>query len=167
MRTTTRLIALLAGFGFAGCGGQEPEAVEPETTETAGGAMTTQPQAGSEMQARGELGVEEQGWGEPGMEEHAGVAGEPYGHQQGMEPGMQQGMQPGTQASPEQLRVQIEEALRGAPNLDDNTINVRVVEGDVHLAGLVDSPTEIRIAHDVAHAIPGVQNVYVDELRVQ
>lgn len=160
MRTMTRLMALLAGFGLTGCGGQEPEAVEPETTETAGGAMTTQPQAGTEMQARGEMGAQEHGWGEPGMEEHAGLGGEPYGHQQGMEPGMQQ-------ASPDQLRMQIEEALRGAPNLDDNTISVRVEEGDVHLAGLVDSPTEIRIAHDVAHAIPGVQNVYTDELRVQ
>lgn len=174
MRTTTRMFAFVATLGLAACGGEEPEAVEPETTESAGGALTTQPQAGSEMEARSDVELAEPEWGEPERGElgepqartpqygqPSGMAGEPYGQQQGMQPGMQ------PSANPEELRTQIEEALRGAPNLDDDSISVRIEQGSVYLAGLVDSPAEIQIAHNVAHSIPGVENVYTDELRIQ
>lgn len=179
MRTTTRMIALVAGLGIVAChGGREPEAVEPETTATSGGVMTTQPQtgAGVDTQARTDVPLEEPAWGEPETSDRYGMTGEPYGQQPRMQqpgmqqPGMQQpGMAEGTEptVSDEELRMQIETALRGAPNLEDNSISVRIEQGQVFLAGLVDSPTEIRIAHDVVRSIPGVADVNTDELRVQ
>ena len=133
---------LVLGLGLAACGGGEPEAVEAETTaQTTSGGMTNQPQASAGVEVRDDLAAEEPSWGS-----------ETYA-------------QP--TPTPEELRTQIETALRGAPNLDDDRITVRVEEGGVYLAGLVDSPTEVRIAHDVTHSVPGVENVYVDELRVQ
>lgn len=181
MRTTTRWIAIVAGLGLLACARQrEPEAVEPETTATTGGAMTTQPQSGTaaemEMQPRSDVQLEEPAWGEPttpppDVSDQYGMTGEPYGRRPGMQqPGTRQpDMAEGTEPtmSDEELRMQIENALRGAPNLEDNAISVRIEGGQVFLAGLVDSPTEIRIAHDVVSAIPGVANVNTDELRVQ
>ncbi len=132
---------LVLGLGLAACGGREPEAVEAETTAQTTGGMTGQPQSSAGEQVRNDVALEEPSWGAPQTAE--------------------------APPTPEELRARIETALRGAPNLDDDRISVRIEEGDVFLAGIVDSPTEINIAHDVTHSVPGVENVFVDELRVQ
>ena len=64
------------------------------------------------------------------------------------------------------VAARIEEALSAAPMLEDDAITVRVEGSRVHLAGLVDSPTEINAARDIASSIPGVQEVIVEQLQV-
>src|SRR5690606_20297472 len=64
------------------------------------------------------------------------------------------------------MSARIEEALRASPMLEDDSIAVRVEGSRVHLAGLVDSPTEVSAARDIVTSIPGVQEVIVEQLQV-
>jgi osmotically-inducible protein OsmY len=64
------------------------------------------------------------------------------------------------------MSARIEQALRASPMLEDDAITIRLEGARVHLAGLVDSPTEVNAARDVVSSIPGVQEVDVEQLRV-
>jgi len=76
--------------------------------------------------------------------------------------------QMGEQAqTPEQLHDRITAAFQQAEGLDPTRIRIVVADnGVVHLSGTVASEEEKRRAHEIAHAVDGVQNVYIGELEV-
>lgn len=65
------------------------------------------------------------------------------------------------------LHDDVHEALERAPGIDASTIRVRVENGNVYLSGWVRTSSERDSAHDVAHAVDGVQRVFYDDLEVR
>ena len=69
--------------------------------------------------------------------------------------------------STETLQTSIQSALASAEGLDATQIQVEVrEEGVVYLTGTVASEEEKRRAHEIAHAVQGVRNVYLSGLEV-
>lgn len=64
------------------------------------------------------------------------------------------------------LATDVHEALQRAPDLDAGHIQVRAENGVVSLSGTVDSAEQRRMAHEIGHSVPGVRDVYVDDLQV-
>ncbi len=60
----------------------------------------------------------------------------------------------------------VRDALVRAPDVDSSRIDVSVDRGVVSLTGAVSSEEQARMAHEVAHSVPGVRNVHVSRLRV-
>ncbi len=60
----------------------------------------------------------------------------------------------------------VRDALARAPDIDASRINVSVDGGEAYLTGTVPTEEQTRMAHEVAHSVPGVRNVHVDRLRV-
>jgi hypothetical protein len=59
----------------------------------------------------------------------------------------------------ETIKIQILEALRDEPHLDEEHIEVEVKEGEVTLKGRADTAEEKKMAEDIAAKIPGVKKV--------
>jgi hypothetical protein len=81
---------------------------------------------------------------------------------------------PGTEAQPgamgpggEALHAEVHDALTRAPNLDSAAIDIAIRGEDVYLSGYVPTPEQRRLAHDVAHSVEGVQQVYTRDLQVR
>jgi osmotically-inducible protein OsmY len=75
--------------------------------------------------------------------------------------------QPQAEAAHERVHDQIHAALDRAEGLDASRIRVVVADdGVVHLSGTVASEEEKRRAHEIAHDVEGVRNVYIGELEV-
>jgi osmotically-inducible protein OsmY len=69
--------------------------------------------------------------------------------------------------STDQLHDEVHAALDRAEGLDASQIRVVVAEnGVVHLSGTVASEEEKRRAHEIAHSVPGVKNVYIGQLEI-
>ena len=64
------------------------------------------------------------------------------------------------------LHDKVHAALDRAPSLDGTNISVRVDGSVVYLGGEVDTAAQKQTAHDVAHSVEGVTNVYYDDIRV-
>ncbi len=181
MRGTIPILTVVTAFAVSACsrGEPEPEAVEVPTT-TAGmeeldDAQAMEDRARHQREQLAEPSpqyggtepdpMEPETYGEmlrePGeLEPQYGATQPPLG---GSTPPPGYGEVPMDEAS---MAARIEEALSAAPMLEDDAITVRVEGSRVHLAGLVDSPTEINAARDIASSIPGVQEVIVEQLRV-
>ena len=61
----------------------------------------------------------------------------------------------------------VHRALERAPSIDASTIEVRVENGNVYLSGWVRSQAEHDAAHEVAHAVEGVNRVFHDDLEIR
>ena len=61
------------------------------------------------------------------------------------------------------LHDEVHDALERARLYD---VSVEVRGNDVYLGGWVKSSSEKRLAHDVAHDIPGVDRVFYDDIRI-
>jgi osmotically-inducible protein OsmY len=73
----------------------------------------------------------------------------------------------GDVATTERLHDEVHAALDRAEGLDSSQIRVVVAEnGVVHLSGTVASEEEKRRAHEIAHSVPGVKNVYIGQLEI-
>lgn len=177
MRRTISTLAAVTAFGITACmgGEQEPEPAAPQPTTTAG--MEDMDQRAGEMRDQyaepqpqyGELDsepMEPPTYGE--MQREPGEMDPQYGATQppmgGETPPPTYGEMPTDETG--DMSARIEDALRTTPSLEDDSIAVRVEGSRVHLAGLVDSPTEVMQARDIARSVPGVQDVDVNELRV-
>lgn len=65
-----------------------------------------------------------------------------------------------------EIHDEIHEALERAPGVDASHIHVSVENGSVRLWGTVDSERARQSAHDLAHSVEGVHQVFLDDLRV-
>lgn len=65
-----------------------------------------------------------------------------------------------------EIHDRVHDALDRAPGIDASDIHVSVENGDVRLSGTVHSEQERQSAHDVAHAVQGVDQVFFDDLKV-
>lgn len=178
MRRTSTILAVITAVGVAGCmdRGRQPETTPPDTTATTGDMPMDDVQA---MEDRAQMQREQYREPAPQYGQREEPSREPptYGEMQrqpgemepqygATQPPMGGALPQGEDAETIRVSAQVEEALRGAPDLEDDTIVVRVQGSRVKLAGIVDSPTEVNIARDVVSSIPGVDEVDVDELRV-
>ena len=59
----------------------------------------------------------------------------------------------------ETIKIQILDALRDEPKLDEEHITVEVDKGEVLLKGKADTEEEKKMAEDIASKIPGVTKV--------
>lgn len=181
MRTTISILTVVTAFTVSACsrGEPEPAATQPPTT-TAGMEELDDAQA---MEERARRQREQLAEPSPqyGMTEPDSMQPETYGEMQrepgelepqygatqpplgGSTPPPAYGEVPMDEAS---MSARIEEALRASPMLEDDAITVRVEGSRAHLAGLVDSPTEVSAARDIVTSIPGVQEVIVEQLQV-
>lgn len=129
---------LAVAFALGACTPMpEPEPVTPEGARTAGGQTSASPVEGARAPTSARVG-EPEPWDEASR-----------------------------QLQESDLRDRVEQALRGAPQVDEAGIDVRVDGSHVMLAGVVATPTAILIARDVVQAVPGVERVTVDALRVR
>jgi hyperosmotically inducible protein len=62
----------------------------------------------------------------------------------------------------EQLRVQVESALRNHPTLMSDHLDVSIKDGVVTLTGMVFDEWDMRMARRAAKRIPGVKRVVND-----
>lgn len=62
------------------------------------------------------------------------------------------------------LRKQVQVAIEAAAGRDANRIVVDVRRGHVHLSGKVRDARTRSVAHEAAHAVPGVKRVTVRKL---
>lgn len=75
--------------------------------------------------------------------------------------------EPAQTRSIDAIHDSVDAALNQAEGLDASRIVVVVDDtGVVHLSGTVASEEEKRRAHEIAHQVEGVQNVYIGELQV-
>lgn len=182
MRGTISILAVVTAFAVSACmrSEPEPETTGPQPTTTAGMEELDDAQAMEDRARR-----QREQLAEP-MPQYGGTEREPmepetYGEMQ-REPGELEPQYGATQpplggSTPPpsyaevpmdeaSMSARIEEALRASPMLEDDAITVRIDGSRVHLAGLVDSPTEINAARDVVSSVPGVQEVDIEQLRV-
>lgn len=172
MRRTTSTLVVVTAIGIAGCMGSDREPVEAQPSSTAG--MEIEDQQAMDDRAREmreEYREPRPQYGE--LEHEPSMEPETYGEMQ-RQPGEMDPMMPGEapsaweqqSGSSGDLAMRIDEALNANPSLQDDAIVVRIEGSRVHLAGLVDSPTEVSTARDVVSSIPGVQEVDIEQLRV-
>ena len=60
----------------------------------------------------------------------------------------------------ERIWEEVHERLMGHPDLDTPEVEIHVEEGEVTLAGRVDSREAKWLAEEVARTVPGVQDVH-------
>ncbi len=163
----TLLGALLATFAAAGCAREQGY-----RTTTAGAEM---PPPGYQTEQYERIPTER------GMEQRQaypqrapGYAEEPMPGQQGAyrppqatPPAPPAGAQEPMAPNDERLHAEVHRALDRAPSLDATRIQVVVQGGAVYLSGEVPTADQRRLAHDVAHTVEGVNNVYTRDLRVR
>jgi osmotically-inducible protein OsmY len=66
----------------------------------------------------------------------------------------------------EQIRIQVETALRNDPTLMSNHLDVSIKDGVVTLSGLVFDDWDLRLARRAAKRVPGVKRV-VNDLEIK